>query len=61
MFLCACVCSGDPEGDVSGLLGAAELRVSSMDEELGQQLRAPPECPHERAGCLSELRDGEEI
>lgn len=31
-----------PEGRVSGLLGAAGLRVSTVDEEFRQQLRASP-------------------
>lgn len=57
-FTCLCVYRVDPEGDVQGFLGAHRLRVSSLDEEFGQQLRASQEHPHERAGRLSELRNG---
>lgn len=54
------VCRVDPEGDVSGLLGASGLRVSTVDEEFGQQLWASQERSHECLGRLLELRDGED-
>lgn len=48
-----------PDRHVPRLLRASGLRVPSVDEEFGQQLRASQERARERAGCLLKLRDGE--
>lgn len=48
-----------PDSHVPRLLCASGLRVPTVDEEFGQQLRASQECAHKCAGRLLELRDGE--